>query len=276
MAQRESGTFSSSPLRPMQYWEDRARRYAAQGQGLAAVCSYGMPTFYNSAIQLTQRLALKAWLQDTLGKRILDVGCGVGRWSRWMAAQGGEVTGVDLSNTMVVEATRRAAEEGPADHCHFLVQDLAELSTGSQYDFILGVTVLQHILEEDRFHSSVRCLADHLAPNGRMVLIEAAPTHKNSCCDTAIFQARTLGAYIAAFAECGLKTEAITGVDPTPLKIWFLPYYGRLPRSLALLGLAIVTAVSLPMDAFLGRHCVNWSWHKLFVIRHKERNRDAA
>ena len=28
---------------PSHYWEDRAQRFAAQGAGLAAVCSYGMP-----------------------------------------------------------------------------------------------------------------------------------------------------------------------------------------------------------------------------------------
>ena len=38
--------------RPDAYWEDRARRFAAEGDGLAAVCAYGMPEFYNRAIHL--------------------------------------------------------------------------------------------------------------------------------------------------------------------------------------------------------------------------------
>src|SRR5262249_43034291 len=44
---------------PSLYWEDRARRFAKQGYGLAAVCSYGMPEFYNRAIHLEQYLALR-------------------------------------------------------------------------------------------------------------------------------------------------------------------------------------------------------------------------
>ncbi len=37
---------------PSAYWEDRAQRFAGEGAGLAAVCAYGMPEFYNRAIQL--------------------------------------------------------------------------------------------------------------------------------------------------------------------------------------------------------------------------------
>ncbi len=98
--------------RPSVYWEERARRFAAEGDGLAAVCSYGMPGFYNRAIHLTQRLALAPWLRVTRGMRVLDVGCGVGRWSRLLATRGADVTGVDLSPTMIREAQAQAAGGG--------------------------------------------------------------------------------------------------------------------------------------------------------------------
>src|ERR1700732_1480074 len=112
---------------PSLYWEDRARRFAGERDGLAAVCAYGMPGFYNRAIHLEQRLALEPWLKVTAGTRVLDVGCGVGRWSRLLAARGAQVTGVDLSPTMIHEARRRAAGAGLAERCRFLVQDSAAL-----------------------------------------------------------------------------------------------------------------------------------------------------
>src|SRR5258708_6475820 len=93
---------------PHLYREDRARRFAGERDGLAAVCAYGMPEFYNRAIHLEQRLALEPWLQVKAGTRVLDVGCGVGRWSRLLAARGAEVAGVDLSPTMIVQAQQRA------------------------------------------------------------------------------------------------------------------------------------------------------------------------
>jgi SAM-dependent methyltransferase len=251
-----------------QYWEDRARRFAVEGDGLAAVCSYGMPEFYNRAIHLTQRLALEPWLRGCAGKRVLDVGCGVGRWSRRIAARGAIVTGVDLSPTMVAEATRRAAAEGVAARCQFRVQDLSELHLEGQYDFILGVTVLQHVLDRFRLRSAVRRLAAHMETGGRMVLIEAAPTQPSSRCDSHIFTARGLQEYLALFAECGLTPVAITGVDPAPFRTAFLPYYRNLPRPLAVAGLAAVTALSVPLEAAFGRRWAGRSWHKLFVLEH--------
>ena len=260
---------------PTVYWENRARRYALDGEGLAAVCSYGMPGFYNRTIQFTQRLALRPWLRDLGGKQVLDVGCGIGRWSLWMAAQGANVTGVDLSTTMVAEASRRTARAGLSKRCHFLVQDLADLYTGVQYDFVLGVTVLQHILKRERLEQTVRRLAAHLAPGGRMVLIEAAPNDNNSSCDTAIFRARTLADYARLFAMCGLRLFSVTGVDPSPLRTRFLPYYRRLPKPIALGGLAMITAIAAPTDAILGRRLINRSWHKLFVLEHDRGNGNA-
>ena len=147
--------------RPDAYWEDRARRFAAEGDGLAAVCAYGMPEFYNRAIHLTQRLALAPWLRVAPGTRVLDVGCGVGRWSRLLAARGAQVTGIDLSATMIAEAQRRAAAAGVAGRCRFLVQDSALLNIGERFDLVLGVTVLQHMLDSQ---SCARRLAPHVRP----------------------------------------------------------------------------------------------------------------
>jgi len=134
---------------PSMYWEDRAQRFAGEGAGLAAVCAYGMPEFYNRAIQLEQRLALLPWLDVKPGTRVLDVGCGVGRWSRLLAAKGAQVTGVDLSPTMIAQAQQRAAAVGLADRCQFRVQDLSSLESDGQFDVVLGVTVLQHILDPE-------------------------------------------------------------------------------------------------------------------------------
>lgn len=262
----------SAPLThatPSQYWEARAQRFARDGEGLAAVCSYGMPAFYNRYIQFTQRLALGRWLRTRPGANALDLGCGVGRWSRAMARQGAVVEGIDLSATMVEEAQRRAEQEGLAERCRFAVQDLAHLDAGGgRYDLVVGVTVLQHILDDAALARAVQALAQHLAPGGRMVLLEAAPTTRTVRCDSAIFTARDAGTYLAAFDRAGLRVEAVTGVDPVPFKTLFLPYYARLPKPLAWLGILAVTAVSLPFDALLGRWLARPSWHKVFVLRH--------
>ena len=251
------------------YWEDRARRFATHGAGLAAVCSYGMPEFYNRMIHACQRLALEPWFDVAQGARVLDVGCGVGRWSSMLAMRGARVTGVDLSPTMISEAQRRADAAGVGDRCRFLVQDLASLNAGEQFDLVVGVTVLQHILDNAALRDAVCRMTAHLAPGGRMVLLEAAPARVAQHCDTAVFRARHRLTYLQLFEECGLELRALTGVDPAPFKTWLLPHLRQLPRPLALMLLGLATGLSAPVDLPFGRRAVESSWHVVFVLQRR-------
>ena len=260
------GTPAPALYRPSLYWEDRARRFAAERDGLAAVCAYGMPEFYNRVIHWEQRLALAPWLKVRAGMRILDVGCGVGRWSRLLAAQGADVTGVDLSPTMIVQAQRRAAAEGVADRCRFLVQDVSQLDAGGKFDLVLGVTVLQHILDAAALRAALASMTSHLAPGGRMILLEAAPTTAATRCDSTVFKARHRDVYLELIRGCGLELRALTGVDPAPFRRHLLPHIRRLPGKLSLGLLSLATALSLPIDTVFGRHAVKWSWHAVFVL----------
>jgi 2-polyprenyl-3-methyl-5-hydroxy-6-metoxy-1,4-benzoquinol methylase len=254
--------------RPAAYWEDRARRFAADGDGLAAVCAYGMPGFYNRLIDFCQRRALAPWLEVRAGTRVLDVGCGVGRWSLLTASRGALVTGVDLSPTMIAEAQRRARARGLTDRCRFIVQDSAALDVGESFDLIVCVTVLQHMLDVGALRAALERIVAHLAPNGRVVVLEAAPARVANACNTAVFRARHRAFYRRLFEECGLRVRAISGVDPAPFKAWLLPHLPRLPRALSLAALAAVTALSAPIDAFFGRLARERSWHAVFVLQH--------
>jgi ubiquinone/menaquinone biosynthesis C-methylase UbiE len=254
--------------RPAAYWEDRARRFAGEGDGLAAVCSYGMPSFYNRLIDFCQRRALAPWLEVSPGTRVLDVGCGVGRWSRLLAARGAIVTGVDLSPTMIAEAERRARECGLASRCRFIVEDSSRLEIGERFELILCVTMLQHVLDVSALSAAVRRIAGHLAPAGRLVVLEAAPARPATQCDTSVFRARQRGFYLRLFRDCGLSVRAISGVDPAPFKRWLLPHLPRLPRALSLAALAAATGLSAPIDAVCGRLARERSWHAVFVLEH--------
>ena len=250
------------------YWEHRAKEFRGDTAGWRAVCSYGMPGFYNASIHALQWLALRPWLDVRPGTRVLDAGCGVGRWSRRLARAGADVTGVDLAPAMIEEAIRRAARDGLAASCRFAVADLADLSLGRRFERILGVTVLQHILDPTQLQRAVRHLAAHLEPEGRLVLLEVAPTRPVSRCNSPVFVAREARTYQTAFADAGLRCLAVHGVDPMPVKTWLLPSYSRLPRGLAVTLLAAATTLTFPFDAVAGRRLAAASWHKLFVLAH--------
>ena len=259
-------TRGAAQYNPSAYWEQRARRFADHGEGLAAVCSYGMPSFYNWEIHCSQYLALRPWLNVETGARVLDLGCGVGRWSRLLAARGADVTGIDLSPTMVAIARRRTESAGLSGRCRFLVQDLTQLEADGPYDLVLGVTVLQHILDPARLRRALSRVVEQLAPGGRIVLLEAAPVRATRRCDSPIFIARERATYLELYRSCGLHVRCITGVDPAPFKIWLLPHLSRLPRPLSLAAVAAASCAALPIDALLGRYWVRHSWHAVFVL----------
>ena len=261
--------FSLSASAPSKlYWNERARRFASRGAGLAAVCAYGMPWFYNQAIHLLQYLALRRWLRVPSGTTVLEIGCGVGRWSRRLARRGAVVTGIDLSHHMVTEARHRASAEDLEGRCSFFVSDASAPAIAGRFDVVVAVTVLQHLLAEERFEAAVQAIADHLEYAGRAILLEAAPAHLIARCNSAVFVAREERTYQAAFRRAGLRCVVSTGVDPMPFKTWFLPHYGALPRPIALAGLMAVTAAGLPIDLVLGRFWTRASWHKVFVLQH--------
>jgi len=233
-----------------------------------------MPPFYNRSIDLCQRLALRPWLNLASGREALDLGCGVGRWSIRMADRATHVTGLDLSPTMVAEASRRAQNRGMADRCRFLVGDVGRLALDRCFGFILGVTLLQHILDDEELEDTLRRIQQHLAEDGVLVLLEAAPNHPVTRCDSSVFLARTMGAYLSAFRRAGLSVAAVTGVDPAPFKILLLPHYKSLPTIIRIPALAAVTGASLAVDLPLGRRWVSQSWHKVFVLGRAGRSRD--
>jgi hypothetical protein len=151
------------------------------------------------------------------------------------------------------------------------VQDLAELELGDRFDLVLGVTVLQHILEPQRLRRAVHRMAAHLAAGGRMLLLEAAPSQATRRCDSEIFTARQRHSYVELFRDCGLQIHTVHGVDPAPFRNWLLPHLRGLPTALHWAASTAVSALSLPFDALLGRRAVARSWHALFVLEHAER-----
>ena len=77
----------------------------------------------NPLIALEEPVVREA-LGDVAGLAVLDLGCGTGRHSVWLASAGATVTGVDFSEGMLEEARRKPGAEAVRFLAHDLHQPL--------------------------------------------------------------------------------------------------------------------------------------------------------
>jgi len=68
---------------------------------------------------------VEALAQRGTGTRVLELGCGLGRFSRYLARQGLRATGVDFSPVAIAQAKARVAND--AAQPHFQVGDVTRL-----------------------------------------------------------------------------------------------------------------------------------------------------
>ena len=97
------------------------------------------------------------YLVDLLKKKkvkiglALDVCSGAGTNAVYLAKKGFEVTGIDISQTAIKLAKKRAEEKGVSKKCEFFSGDVTEMKIPkNKYDFIFDRGCYHHISREDK------------------------------------------------------------------------------------------------------------------------------
>src|SRR6266699_2632451 len=168
----------SDPLKeyvPREFWTRLAKDFGESDlAGFAPVLHPGTPRWFNKAID---RLQSKTWSQTlnycslSHGARVLDVGCGSGRWVRRLEERGLSVVGIDQSSEMLSLARKRGTL-CPMVSCE--VQNLP--FRDESFECVSAVTVIQHIPPQEQ----VRALSEMvrvLRPGGYLFLIELIRGH---------------------------------------------------------------------------------------------------
>ncbi len=133
-------------------------------------------SFWNTRYSESDRIwsgKVNAALAEIVGEwspgRALDLGCGEGGDSIWLAERGWTVTGVDISEVAIARATAAAAERGFGERVDLVAADLGEWSPRGEYDLVTAC-FFQSPLTLSR-HDILRRMAAALAVGGRLLLV---------------------------------------------------------------------------------------------------------
>ena len=174
---------------------------------------------------------------DARGKRVLDIGCGEGRFSRLLAGLGAEVTGVDLTEPLL-ERARKLTTDSEA----YVLGDAENLSgfSDDSFDLAISYIVMVDLLD---YRASIEAAYRVLKPGGRFVVCNIHPIRSTvpmgwiNQGGRKLFYAvddywdegprefawwgrnfvnmhRTLSSYMSAFLESGFALEGLD--EPTP------------------------------------------------------------
>ena len=102
---------------------------------------------------------------------VLDIGCGMGKYTIPLAQQGYKLEGLDLSQKLLDQLQNNAAERAQIiTHCGDILRPDPTLA--GRFDHVIGFFVLHHLIDlEETFR---RC-AQLLRPGGRITFLEPNP-----------------------------------------------------------------------------------------------------
>jgi ubiquinone/menaquinone biosynthesis C-methylase UbiE len=170
--------------RPAQAVADHYKRRALGDVILAALTAAGkdiehltpddlapVDEFHSGGRNATMRLAQLAQINGS--ERVLDVGCGIGGPSRYLASRFGcRVTGLDLTADFVALAGMLAQRTRLSDKVSYRQGDALDMPfADASFDLVWSQNAAMNIADRDRLYAEMRRV---LTPSGRLALQEIA------------------------------------------------------------------------------------------------------
>ena len=223
---------------------------------------YDDPAFFGAYSQLPRSVdglagaaewpSLAALLPGLTGRRVVDLGCGFGWFSRWAIEQGAAaVLGIDLSARMLERAERDTAAAGWADRITYERQDLdAVVLPAGAFDLAFSSLTLHYLVDLDRFLATVHdalvpgasfvCSVEHplftapshpafvAGPLGRPVwptdgYLAEGPRTTDWLAPGVVKQHRTIGTYVATLRRAGFELTDLVEWGPSSEQIERVP-----------------------------------------------------
>lgn len=149
------------------YWDSKAAEL--KGDAVSMWTNNHLNHFYHQ-----EQLALfERYLPQVAGRQILDVGCGTGRITRYLAARGAIVTGIDFSSKAIAIAQKLSSEGNP----EYEVRSLFDLDTQTAYDNLVSWGAIAVACQKrSELLDVLQRLRRSLKPGGKALLLE--PIHQ--------------------------------------------------------------------------------------------------
>lgn len=208
------------------YWDSRA----SAREGMAR--SLWPSNVFNEVWDIRQRDLIVRMLGDVRDRRVVDVGCGTGRMSRFFAAAGArEVVGVDFSPSTVVAAREETAQTAQANApIKFaegdVVAGLDHLGVGSFDDAIVLGCFSVACRDEASLEKAMRNVGRLVRKGGRVLIME--PIHRSPLLRRVL--PLGLEEWIAAANRAGLVLQGADRMGFVPVR--FFCSVRDLPRAL--------------------------------------------
>lgn len=153
-----------------QHYEVPAGFFASvMGEHLKYSCGYwpsGVTSLTDSEAAALRLTVQRADIQD--GQQILDLGCGWGSLSLWIAERFPNCAVTAVSNsTSQREFIVARAKQRKLDNIHVLVQDMNEFVSDDRFDRIVSVEMFEHMRNYGELFASIN---RWLAPGGRFFM----------------------------------------------------------------------------------------------------------
>ncbi len=128
----------------------------------------GKETKEQAADNLIELLIARSGLK--VGSKVLDVGCGIGGTSMYLAVKYGcNVTGITISPIQVEMASRAAASMSIKNKPRFLVDDANDISVSGKFDIIWSVEMISHLRNRKNLFRKASAL---LEKGGKMCITD--------------------------------------------------------------------------------------------------------
>lgn len=107
---------------------------------------------------------IRSYFQEVRGKKILDVGCGKGRYSHWFVKYGADAYAIDMVLDFLKIACRNV------NSSRFCLASATDLPfADNSFDYVCCIETLQHIPDTQR---AISQMSRVLKPGGKIIIID--------------------------------------------------------------------------------------------------------